>query len=268
MPTNPLQQFPTSGGGFPEEIIRSEDLADLNELDRRTQPTYSPTFTNLTLTGLLFESFGDNIVAFATGGQTLATALVAEISRITTVVAINDSVRLPVSVAGLDLMVINHGANSMQVFGAGTDTIDDVATALGVPQMAGSMVLYACTTAGKWYSNGIGTGFAGAFPTLGYTNGMTAFATGGQASATLIITPLNRVTVVGTAADSVKLPVAAPGMQIVVANAHATNSLNLFPNTGDAINASAANVAFAIPAGKTASLYSMVAGNWHSVLSA
>ena len=41
--------------------------------------------------------------------------------------------------AGLTVLVINHGANPMQVFGSGTDTINDVAAATGVSQMQGSM---------------------------------------------------------------------------------------------------------------------------------
>jgi DNA-binding transcriptional LysR family regulator len=34
----------------------------------------------------------------------------------------------------------------------GTDTIDDVATATGVPQMPDSTTLYYCVTAGMWYT--------------------------------------------------------------------------------------------------------------------
>jgi hypothetical protein len=44
--------------------------------------------------------------------------------------------------------------------------------------------------------------------------------------------------------------------------------MNLFPNTGDQINALGANGAYAIVAGKTSSLSCAVAGQWHAVLSA
>ena len=62
--------------------------------------------------------------------------------------------------------------------------------------------------------------------------------------------------------------VSAGGIQVIVANAHATNAMNVFPQTGDKINALAANAAFSVPAGKTCSFYCMGAGTWHSLLSA
>jgi hypothetical protein len=55
---------------------------------------------------------------------------------------------------------------------------------------------------------------------------------------------------------------------VTVINAAASNAMNLFPATGDAINALSANTAFSIVAGKTALLVCAVAGTWHLVLSA
>lgn len=97
---------------------------------------------------------------------------------------------------------------------------------------------------------------------------IAAFSGGGQASATQLTAITSRVTTVAAAADSVKLPVAAPGMDIVVINAHATNSMNVFPSTGDAINALGANTAFAVAAGKTCTFFTAGAGQWHAQLSA
>lgn len=219
--------------------------------------------------GQLFTELAqDNIVALAGGGQAGATLLWAQTSRIATVATAGDSIRLPVSAPGLELLVINHGANSMQVYGSGTDTIDDVATATGVSQMVNSMVIYTCATAGKWYSNGIGTGFSGQFPTVSFLNGITAFAGGGQAGAVLLSNVINRVTTVATASDSVKLPASAGGMQITVTNAAAVNPLNIYPSTGDQINALGVNAPYAVVAGKTAAFSCAVAGQWHAVLGA
>lgn len=234
---------------------------------RMLDNTSSPTFASLTLTALLNESSTDNIVAHAGGGQAQATALTKEINRVITVATAGDSVALPASAPGLTIMVVNHGANPLQVFGTGADTINDVAAATGVTQMQGSLVIYSCITAGAWYTEGLGTGYSGAFPTSSYTNGIVAHAGGGQGSGTLVTTVLNRVITVATIGDSVLLPASVPGMQITVANG-AANSLNLFPAVGDQINALGANAAFAIAGGKTATLYCMVAGQWHAVLSA
>lgn len=230
-------------------------------------PVYQTPITvpQITLTGLLLESALDNIVAFAGGGAGSATPLTMETNRVSTVATQGDSVKLMASAPGLTIFVINHGASSMNVFAAGTDTIDDLST--GVPQMINSEVIYTCVTAGKWYSNGLGTGYAGALPTVSFQNGIAAFATGGQAGGTPLSACLNRVTTVTTLGDSVRLMPAVGGLQITVSNAGAAG-LNVFPNTGDAINGTAINTAFAVPAGKTVTFGSMVAGQWHAILSA
>ena len=99
-------------------------------------------------------------------------------------------------------------------------------------------------------------------------NAIVAFAGGGQASATPLTALLNRVTTVATAADSVKLPASEVGLTIELKNAAAVNSLNLFPATGEVINALAANAAFAVAAGKTVWATCHVAGIWDITLSA
>jgi hypothetical protein len=218
---------------------------------------------NQTVTGLLILSAVDNIAA-AGANQAAATALTGEINKVTSG---SGGVTLPASLAGLDVYVINQSGSPIQVYGLGADTIDGQVATAGVQQMNGSMCIYSCATAGAWFSNGIGTGYAGQYPTLSYTNGITAHAGGGQGSAVPLTTVINRVTTVGTAGDSVVMPASAPGMQIMVANA-AANSMNVFPASGDAINALGANAAYALAAGKTATLYCANAGQWHALLSA
>lgn len=226
-----------------------------------------PSPEKIVMGGMFYELSQDAVTARAGGGQVLATQLTGQTARITVVATAGDSVMLPPSAAGLEILVINHGANSMQVYGAGTDLINDAATAVGVSQMANSSVIFMCATTGNWYTDGLGTGFSGGFQTQSYANGITAFAGGGQGSAVLLSAMINRVTVVATIGDSVKLPIAVPGMQIMVTNA-AANSMNLFPGVGDAINALGANAAYAVAGGKTVSLICAVALQWHAILSA
>ncbi len=99
-------------------------------------------------------------------------------------------------------------------------------------------------------------------------NGIVAFATGGQANAVLLTALLNRVTTVAAAADSVKLPPSEVGLTLELKNAAALNSLNLFPSTGENINALAANAAFGVAAGKSVWATCHVAGTWDITLSA
>lgn len=99
-------------------------------------------------------------------------------------------------------------------------------------------------------------------------NAITAFATGGQANARLLTSSINRVTTVGTAADSVKLPAAKAGMTVIVINAAAANSMNVFPATGGVINALAANAAYAVAANKAVMFVCAVDGTWNTLLTA
>lgn len=98
-------------------------------------------------------------------------------------------------------------------------------------------------------------------------NNVTALAGGGQTGATPLTAALNRVTTVATAGDSVMLPTAKAGLKIVVKNTSA-NSLNVFPASGDAINALSANAAYALATVKSAEFYCMVDGTWDVNLSA
>lgn len=108
----------------------------------------------------------------------------------------------------------------------------------------------------------------GSLPVVSSADALTAHAGGGQTNALAITTQIARVTTVASAGDSVKLPVATPGLEITVINAAATNSMNVFPATGDAINALSANSAFALAATKVVTFYCTVAGQWHSQLTA
>lgn len=96
-------------------------------------------------------SAATTITAYAGGGQTNATQLSKGINHVTVVATAADSVKLPASAAGMVVHVINGASNSMQVFGAGTDTINDVATATGVAQAGGKAATYVCPVAGKWF---------------------------------------------------------------------------------------------------------------------
>lgn len=226
-------------------------------------------FRRLQVGELIFESAQDSIVAKAGGGQTSAFQIGnVEMTRVTTVATAGDSVMLPPAQPGLGLIVVNHGANTMQVFGQPGDTINDVATATGVPQMANSWVFFGCFTAGAWYTEGLGTGFASGFPTFSTVDNLTAFAGGGQSSATALTATMNRVTTVATGADSVKLPVSKAGMELTVVNAAAANSMNVFPATGEQVDALGANTARAVAANKTCNFYCVTAGQWHSQLTA
>lgn len=91
------------------------------------------------------------LVAFAGGGRTSATPLTEALNVVATVGTAADSVVLPVAKAGLTLLVRNNAANAMQVFAAGSDTINGTAGATGVSQAATTSALYWCPADGVWF---------------------------------------------------------------------------------------------------------------------
>lgn len=103
----------------------------------------------------LIGSVQYGITAKAGGTKALALQLNASLCVVTVCATNNDSVKLPPGYAGLTVMVVNMGAATLAVFGSGTDTINDVATATGVTQATLISGLYRCAAvvsgAGKWY---------------------------------------------------------------------------------------------------------------------
>lgn len=98
-------------------------------------------------------------------------------------------------------------------------------------------------------------------------DGLVAHSGGGQPG-TQLTASLNRVVTVAAANDSVSLPSALAGAMINVVNASATNSMNVFPQSGEFINALAVNTAFAVAAGKSCEFFCAKNGTWHTILSA
>lgn len=88
-----------------------------------------------------------------------------------------------------------------------------------------------------------------------------------QGTATALTKDQNEVTTVA-AGSGVKLPASTAGNAIAVANAQATNALLVYPATGDAINALAANTALSLAAGKNAIFFCCAAGKWYAVVTA
>lgn len=214
------------------------------------------------------ESSADNLTATAGGGQLAALQLTTQTSRITTVATAGDSVMLPPSLPGLELLVINHSNNAMQVFGNGTDQINDNTSTVGVSQMGNSFVLYSCAASGNWYTEGLATGFQRGTGLQTFSAAtIAANATGTQASGTAIASMLVNTTSAGSN-YSVTLPVSALGLEITVHNISA-NTVLVFPNAGgtttEKINALSANASISLPTNTSTVLTCVVPGQWYTV---
>jgi hypothetical protein len=233
---------------------------------------------NYVQVGILIESNADNLTAHAGGGQANALPLLNEVNRITTVATSGDSVALPKSYAGMTVLVINHGANPMQVFGYGSgaaaDAIDDSGATVGVSQMQSSVVLYICATAGSWYSEGLGTGFVavggGNFQTFSSVDGLVASTIHSQAGGTPITASQAGFGTVANAGDCGTLPPTKVGLQIDVIN-HGAQNMSVYPASaaqggvtgGDQINSLGANQPLTGITNTTPTIfYCLTAGQW------
>lgn len=96
------------------------------------------------------------------------------------------------------------------------------------------------------------------------TNGITAYAGGGQANAVALTSDINEVSVCASGGDSTKLPAALVGMEIVVIN-HGAAAMDLFPISGDFINEAAVDVATSIAIDATVICYCYTNDYWEVV---
>jgi hypothetical protein len=93
----------------------------------------------------------NNITANAAGTKGAAYVLTAAISRLVTVAA-SASALLPPALAGLAIAVINRGANTANLFAAGTDQIDGASAATAKTLATGKTIMFFCAVDGQWDS--------------------------------------------------------------------------------------------------------------------
>lgn len=202
----------------------------------------------------------DTVVAAGTN-QATATVLAADFNRLTSVPS-GTGVVLPAAKAGMDVLIMNHGGLPVKVYGAGSDTVDDVAAATGVSQMDRSVVLYTCYSNGAWYTEGLATGYS--ISGLQTVQSADAVAAAGTSQATATPTNSTVVTVatvgVGT---GVNLPQSSVGLQTTIINTGA-NPLQVyaFQGSADTINGAAAASGISLLPGTTATFSCTAVGQW------
>ncbi len=113
--------------------------------------TGASAFTgNVSSSGYYLSSVGAALTAAGTDRAT-ALQLAAEINNIATAAA-STGVVLPVGVIGMRILVINNGANAIQVYASGSETINGTAGATGVSLASGGDAFYIFTAANTWIS--------------------------------------------------------------------------------------------------------------------
>lgn len=92
----------------------------------------------------------DALTAFATGGQTNATALQVGPNRITVCATAGDSVKLPASVAGAIVILTHNGATAADVFPATGEAINNLGANAAFRQPNNTQTTFVCNVVGTW----------------------------------------------------------------------------------------------------------------------
>jgi hypothetical protein len=149
-----------TGATTPEAQLQAADtLADANG----NAYLLAAALVNMIVTGTFATTaIEDTITAHAGGTQAAAFGLgtLKVIHHITVCATAGDSVALPTAVLGQYHYVHNSGVASCQVYGRGTDTINDIATATGIslPPATGALFITVVVAgASKWYAFGLPT---------------------------------------------------------------------------------------------------------------
>jgi|TARA_R110000787_G_scaffold173091_1_gene285689 hypothetical protein len=88
-----------------------------------------------------------------------------------------------------------------------------------------------------------------------------------QAGATALTSGVNRVTVSAVDLDGVKLPTAFAGARCLIINADAAQTIQIWPNTGDAIDGGSANAvdSNSLAAGASREYVAIDVTNWYTI---
>ncbi len=209
-------------------------------------------------------------VTAAGSTQGTATALTKTYNIVSTATA-NQGVILPAATAGLVINVFNISGNTIKVYPASTETIDGGSANAAVELVTANGTELVGTGTGSWRQVGSGGNNVQDFTINGTASllgdlklGVTAAVSSAgsdQSGATALTETFNNITTVGGSAQGVKLPTAAAGLTVIVANTTTTNC-NLYPNTSDTIEGGSANAAVTLPAKTTFTLTCKDATDW------
>jgi hypothetical protein len=134
--------------------------ATIATLTSTTETVTTINVTDINASGVL-TSTGSVLLSSAnalSGAGTVrgnATAVTKDRNNFTTVSSGTGAV-LPAAATGREITVNNAGASALQVYAAGSDTIDGVAGATGVPLTNAKRAVFICFAAPAWISAQLG----------------------------------------------------------------------------------------------------------------
>ena len=96
----------------------------------------------------------NKLVAHAGGSKATAFQIPAAVELVSfgTVATTGDSALLPQAKAGTIVMVANNGAQTLDLYGKGTDTVNNVATATAYTLATTVAAIFFCAVDGAWFA--------------------------------------------------------------------------------------------------------------------
>lgn len=95
-----------------------------------------------------------NVTASATQSQAGGVPITAMNVQVSVSAVSGNALTLPISRAGMEITIVNNGANPIQVYGSASDsaTVNGVAATVGVSQATSTVTIYFCFVAGAWWT--------------------------------------------------------------------------------------------------------------------
>ena len=87
-----------------------------------------------------------------------------------------------------------------------------------------------------------------------------------QAGATPILNRINEFSTITGSDSAAVLPAAAPGLVVTVINNDASDTMLIYPASGDSINSLAVDASYSLPAGAIVTIYAVTTSNWKVLL--
>jgi hypothetical protein len=234
----------------------------------------SVSFTNASLTtpSLSGETF--STAASVTAGTDLQGqgALTADYNVIAVASANPSGVTLPATTTGRRIIIVNKGANPINVYPAAGSGIDALATNASVQIPVDGVLEFNAASTTRWYS----------FSSLTLTSPLittpslvaakvstTANVTAGSSSQGQgpLTSDYNVITSAASNPSGVTLPTATTGRKVLIVNKGA-NSVNVFPASGAAIDALAPNASISLPTNGVLEFNASSSTQWYSSFNA
>jgi hypothetical protein len=167
-------------------------------------------------------------------------------------------VKVPAALEGMHMFVINQGAQLCKIYPASGENFTGKSANAAIDLPVNTYMEIFCDADGAWQYRPIISVYT-------VSTGVTAYAGGGQANATQLNNEYNKVTVVASNADSVKLRAATKGLRQVVTNSDSAQNCDVYPQTGDNFEGLAANASTSVAFGTTKEFFCFTDGEWSQI---